>query len=123
MSNKETSKDALDSIETELPNITERVYQLILRSGDIGVTDDKGYRVLNMNPNTYRPCRVGLMEKGLVVNTNNKDFTKSGRKAWLWKAIPKELAVPPTNLKKRKRKNLPKIDPPKFPADFDVGLR
>ena len=123
MSNQETSREALASIENELTNITDRVYQLILSVGDKGVTDDEGYRVLKMNPNTYRPCRVNLMEKGLVVNTNNKGITESGRKAWLWKAVPKHLAIPPTNLKKRKRKTSPKIDPIPLPEGYDISLR
>jgi hypothetical protein len=123
MSNMETSRDALASIEPSLPTITEQVYQYIFSRGEDGVTDDAGYRALQMNPNTYRPSRVGLMESGLVVNTNLKGRTQSGREAWLWRAIPKDQAVPPTNLKKRKSKKLPKINPPQFPEGFDVGLR
>ena len=120
MSNQETSREALASIEPQISNITDRVYQLINSKGDKGITDDEGYRSLRMNPNTYRPCRVSLMEKGLVVNTNNKGVTESGRKAWLWKAVPKDLAVPPINLKKRKRKNAPKIDPQPLTEEAQV---
>tara|TARA_B100001287_G_C22669740_1_gene524686 strand:- start:484 stop:1011 length:528 start_codon:yes stop_codon:yes gene_type:complete len=123
MSNQETSIEALSSIEHQITNITDRVYQLISSTGNRGITDDEGYRTLKMNPNTYRPSRVSLMEKGLVVNTNKKGITQSGRKAWLWKAIPKEIAVPPSNLNKRKRKTAPKIDPQPVPEEIkDITL-
>ena len=123
MSNMETSLEALESIEPQLTNITDRVYYYILSRGEQGVTDDEGFRTLGMNPNTYRPCRINLMEKGLVLNTNIKGTTESGRKAWKWKAVAKSEAVPPKKLKKRQRKNLPSVDPFPFPEGFDVSLK
>lgn len=123
MSNKETSLEALESLEADLPNITERVYQHILSKGSQGITDDEGFRALGMNPNTYRPCRVKLYKKGLVLNTNTKGLTDSGRKAWRWKATPKSEAVAPLKVKTRQSKNLPKFNPPILPEGYDVGLR
>jgi hypothetical protein len=119
----ETSLEALESIEPQLTNITDRVYYHILSKGMSGITDDEGFRALGMNPNTYRPCRISLMRKGLVVNTNTKGTTDSGRKAWRWKAVPKSKATPPEKVKTRQRKTLPKFDPPALPEGYDIGLR
>ena len=100
MSNMETSREALESIEPQITNITDRVYRHILSKGDQGITDDEGFRALGMNPNTYRPCRINLMDKGLVLNTNTKGITESGRKAWKWKAVLESEAVPPNRVKR-----------------------
>jgi len=123
MSNMETSREALESIEPQITNITDRVYRYILSKGEDGITDDDGFRSLGMNPNTYRPCRINLMDKGLVLNTNTKGITESGRKAWKWKAVAESEAVPPNRVKKRQRKTLPSIDPPQFPGDWDTSLK
>ena len=123
MSNMETSRDALESIEPQIANITDRVYRHILSKGEEGITDDEGFRSMGMNPNTYRPCRINLMDKGLVLNTNTKGITESGRKAWKWRAVAESEAVPPKRVKKRQRKTYPKIDPPQFPVDWDTSLK
>ena len=123
MSNMETSREALESIEPQITNITDRVYQHILSRGDQGITDDEGFRSLDMNPNTYRPCRINLMDKGLVLNTNTKGVTESGRKAWKWKAVPVSEAVPPKRVKKRQRKTLPSVDPIPLPEGYDISLK
>lgn len=115
MSNHQTSIEALQSIETEIPNITERVYRYILSKGDEGITDDAGFKALGMNPNTYRPCRINLYKKGLVLNTKSKGTTESGRKAWKWKAVPKSEAIEPTNVETRLSKNT-YFNPPVFPT-------
>ena len=123
MSNMETSRDALESIEPQIKNITDRVYRHILSKGEQGITDDEGFRSLGMNPNTYRPCRINLMDKGLVLNTNTKGITESGRKAWRWRAVPVSEAVIPNRVKKRQRKTLPSIDPMPLPEGYDISLR
>jgi hypothetical protein len=123
MSNMETSREALESIEPQITNITDRVYRHILSKGEQGITDDEGFRALGMNPNTYRPCRINLMDKGLVLNTNTKGITDSGRKAWRWKAVQASEAVPPFRVKKRQRKTLPTIDPLPLPEGYDISLK
>ena len=40
MSNMETSREALESIEPQITNITDRVYRHILSKGEDGITDD-----------------------------------------------------------------------------------
>ena len=123
MSNMETSREALESIEPQITNITDRVYRHILSKGEQGITDDEGFRSLGMNPNTYRPCRINLMDKGLVLNTNTKGITESGRKAWRWKAVAESEAVPPNRVKKRQRKTLPSVDPIPLPEGYDISLK
>lgn len=123
MSNMETSREALESIEPQITNITDRVYRHILSKGEQGITDDEGFRSLGMNPNTYRPCRINLMDKGLVLNTNTKGITESGRKAWRWMAVPASEAVTPKRVKKRQRKTLPSVDPIPLPEGYDISLK
>ena len=107
---QQTTLDAYESVKPELKNMTDQVYYMILSQGDEGVIDEVGWENLCMNPNTYRPCRVSLYKKGLVVDSGNLGTTQAGRDAIKWKAVPKEDAKPPQ--KKEKPKKLPKINPP-----------
>lgn len=107
---QKTTLDAYDSIKPQFNSISDQIYHLILNQGETGITDENGWVYLNMNPNTYRPARISLYKKGLVVDSGEIGKTQAGRKAIKWKTIPKDKAKPP--VKKTKPKEIPKFDPP-----------
>lgn len=107
---QQTTLDAYESVKPELKNMTDQVYYMIMSQGEEGIIDEIGWEKVGMNPNSYRPCRISLYKKGLVVDSGNLGKTQAGRDAIKWKAVPKDKAKPLQ--KKEKTKKLPKCDPP-----------
>ena len=49
-----------------------------------GLTDEAGQESLQIEGNSYRPCRVTLMDQGLVYDTGLRRKTKANRPAVVW---------------------------------------
>ena len=49
-----------------------------------GLTDEEGQESLQIEGNSYRPCRVTLMDQGLVYDTGFRRKTRAGRPAVVW---------------------------------------
>jgi hypothetical protein len=49
-----------------------------------GLTDEEGQERLQIEGNSYRPCRVTLMDQGLVYDTGFRRKTRAGRPAVVW---------------------------------------
>jgi hypothetical protein len=49
-----------------------------------GLTDEEGQERLQMEGNSYRPCRVTLMDQGLIYDTGFRRKTRAGRPAVVW---------------------------------------
>lgn len=56
------------------------------------ITDEEGQQALNMPGNSYRPCRVTLMDAGLVEDSGHRRQTVSKRKAVVWRITPEGLS-------------------------------
>lgn len=79
-----TSRAAAASIERGRESLRARVYRCIAFMGSVGCTDEEGYLALDMNPNTYRPRRVELMEAGRIIDSGRTRPTRSRRQAVVW---------------------------------------
>ena len=49
-----------------------------------GLTDEEAQNILGMQGNSYRPCRVTLMDKGLVYDTGKRRKTNQRKDAVVW---------------------------------------
>jgi hypothetical protein len=49
-----------------------------------GLTDEEGQESLQIEGNSYRPCRVTLMDQGLVYDTGLRRKTRANRPAVVW---------------------------------------
>ena len=79
-----TSRAAAAAIEPIREPLKARVYRWIAFMGSAGCTDEEGSLALDMNPSTYRPRRVELMEQGAIVDSGQTRRTRSGRRAVVW---------------------------------------
>ena len=83
----DTSKSAAASVEGSPRTRTRAaVLQAIRDAGAEGLTDEKGTEVSGIEPNTYRPRRIELMEQNLIVDSKKTRLTRSGRSATVYVA-------------------------------------
>jgi len=81
----DTSRQAAREIETTADTIRGRVMRFLINNID-GATDEAIQVALWLNPNTQRPRRIELVERGLVRDSGARRHTSSGRKAVVWEA-------------------------------------
>lgn len=81
----DTSHAAALAMLHELSRL-ESVVLAFLKHRQDGATDEQMQGALHMNPNTQRPRRVALVEKGLVIDSGQKRKTWAGREATVWRA-------------------------------------
>jgi len=79
-----TSRQAAKQVKGSAATLRAKVFDFITRSG--GATDEEIQDGLGMNPNTQRPRRRELQQKGLVEDSGHVRATRSGRKAVVWRA-------------------------------------
>jgi len=80
-----TSKDAADSVRSEVLTQRGRVYAWLLFAGSRGGTDEEIATALDMNPSSVRPRRIELVAECRVFDSGKTRDTKSGRKATVWR--------------------------------------
>lgn len=79
-----TSKDAAQRAEKFAERAVDRVLALLIGKGPHGATDEEMQLALGMNPNTQRPRRVELQQRGFIAESGRLRDTSSGRKAVVW---------------------------------------
>src|SRR5581483_627099 len=85
-----TSIEAAESIRDSVPSLQSLVFAAVRRSREAGLTDEEGIDELKLSPSTYRPRRIELVGKHLVVDSGGKRKTRSGRDAVVW-IVPEYL--------------------------------
>ena len=87
-SDPDTSRDAAKSIEPHLFRLQTKVLIELNWAWDryrMGLTAEQIEMQTGLSGNTVRPRLVELRRKGLVVKTDERRATMSGRKAAVWK--------------------------------------
>ena len=79
----DTSRDAAISMSGKTANLRDLVLKTLREEA---LTDEQIAERTGLAPNTARPRRVELLQRGLIEEAG-KAVTKSGRKASLWMAI------------------------------------
>ncbi len=83
VAHNETSRQAAVAIRPALSTQRGRVLAIIAATPE-GLTDEEGCQRTGMNPSTWRPRRIELLEAGLVVRTGVRPG-KSGRLMSVWR--------------------------------------
>lgn len=81
----DTSTEAAEAIAPKMKSMTNKIFDLIGSQGGYGLTDDEGMVQTNMDGNSYRPCRIDLMNRGLVDDSGLRRLTRRNRNAVVWK--------------------------------------
>ncbi len=89
-SHSDTSRAAAAAIAPRFGTLTRNVLLQLSRFPD-GLTDEEGQLAAWMPGNSYRPCRVSLMDSGFVFDTGNRRKTQQHRDAAVWAVTPEGL--------------------------------
>lgn len=81
----QTSRNAAIAIRPKVGSMKAQVLDYLETQED-GATDEEGINALRMNPSTYRPRRIDLVNEGLVVDSGQRRRVQSGEQAVVWKA-------------------------------------
>lgn len=79
-----TSRAAAESLTGDDLNSLQRLVFDCIKASPDGMTDEQIQRALSMNPSTERPRRIELLRKGLILESETKRKTSSGRNAAVW---------------------------------------
>jgi len=77
----DTSRMAAASVAPIFSGVRLQVLRAISKHP---MTDEQGQGIVGMTGNSYRPCRVTLMDAGLIEDTGSRRKTISGRTAVVW---------------------------------------
>ena len=80
----DTSTEAAEAIAPKINTMVNKIFDLIGSKGGYGLTDDEGIVQTGMDGNSYRPCRIDLMNRGLVDDAGLRRPTRRGRNAVVW---------------------------------------
>jgi hypothetical protein len=83
----DTSRAAAEAIAPKFGTITRNVLAHLCTYPD-GLTDEEGQHTIGMEGNSYRPCRVTLMDKGFVVDSGHRRKTHQRKDAVVWSVTP-----------------------------------
>jgi predicted ArsR family transcriptional regulator len=82
----ETSWAAARSITDEQVSRSQRIVYAVLQSRG-PMTDEELVSLVAMSPSGTRTRRKELVEEGLVRDSGNRKFTKTGRQAVVWEVV------------------------------------
>jgi hypothetical protein len=82
-SHSDTSTSAALSIAPKFGTMTRDVL-VNLTKYPSGLTDEEAQNIMGMQGNSYRPCRVTLMDRGFVADTGDRRKTNQRKDAVVW---------------------------------------
>ena len=83
----DTSRAATEAIAPKFGTITRKVLAHLC-SYPLGLTDEEAQQTMGMEGNSYRPCRVTLMDRGFVVDSGTRRKTHQRKDAVVWSVTP-----------------------------------
>lgn len=83
---RQTSIDAMRSVEPRAPNLRDRCWRILNLCGPL-TADEVAHRLAE-DPLSVRPQFTLLTQEGRIAETGERRRNKSGRMAMVWRAVP-----------------------------------
>ena len=83
----DTSRAAAEAIAPKFGTMTRRVLAELSKY-PYGLTDEEAQNIMGMPGNSYRPCRVTLMDRGFVMDSGHRRKTAQRKDAVVWSVTP-----------------------------------
>lgn len=88
----DTSKAAAEAVAPKFGTMMRTVLEHLAFYQN-GLTDEEGQQITAMPGNSYRPCRVTLMDRGFVVDSGKRRKTVQQKDAVVWSVTPEGFAA------------------------------
>jgi hypothetical protein len=86
-SHSDTSTSAALSIAPKFGTMAREVLVNFTKYPN-GLTDEEAQNIMGMQGNSYRPCRVTLMDRGFVSDSGERRKTNQRKEAVVWAVTP-----------------------------------
>lgn len=86
-SHSDTSTSAALSIAPKFGTMAREVLVNLTKYPN-GLTDEEAQSIMGMQGNSYRPCRVTLMDRGFVADSGDRRKTNQRKDAVVWSVTP-----------------------------------
>lgn len=86
----DTSAAAAEAVAPKFGRMTQSVLTTLARF-PLGLTDEEAQRIMGMEGNSYRPCRITLRRKGFVKDSEIRRKTAHKREAVVWAVTERGL--------------------------------
>jgi len=93
---KNAQRTSIAAAEKVLPrtgSLKRRVYEYILSQGMRGATDQEIEKTLQIEGNTVRPSRVGLIKDGYIIDSGTTRKNHHNNDCIVWRAVEQGMML------------------------------
>jgi len=88
-----TSVAAAEKVLPRTGSLKRRVYEYILSQGMRGATDQEIEKTLQIEGNTVRPSRVGLIKDGYIIDSGTTRKNHHNNDCIVWRAVEQGMML------------------------------
>ena len=88
-----TSIAAAEKVLPRTGSLKRKVYEYILKQGLRGVTDYEIEKTLQIEGNTVRPTRIGLVKDGYIIDTGTTRKNHHDNDCIVWRAVEEGMML------------------------------
>ena len=90
---RRTSIRAAVRVYPETGSLRLKIYELILRAGNRGATDQEIESILSISGNSVRPLRGSLEKQGFIVDSGTTRENLNGNPCIVWRAVEEGMLL------------------------------
>jgi len=88
-----TSIAAAEKVLPRTGSLKRKVYEYILSQGMRGATDQEVEKTLQIEGNTVRPSRVGLIKEGYIIDSGTTRKNHHNNDCIVWRAVEEGMML------------------------------
>jgi hypothetical protein len=93
MGKRYTSRQAAIRVYPETGSLRLKIYELLVRAGIRGATDQEIESVLMINGNSVRPLRGSLAAQGFIIDSGTTRENTNGNLCIVWRAVEEGMML------------------------------
>ena len=93
MGKRYTSRQAAIRIYPETGSLRLKIYELLIRAGIRGATDQEIESILSINGNSVRPLRGSLAAQGFIIDSGTTRENTNGNLCIVWRAVEEGMML------------------------------
>ena len=90
---RRTSRLAAIRVYPETGSLRLKIYELLIRAGSRGATDQEIEAILSISGNSVRPLRGSLEKQGFIIDSGTTRENKNGNLCIVWRAVEEGMLL------------------------------